>query len=85
MLRHSSSYATVKIDGLDIREMILRSWLIQIFMNSNFIKTEMTLAPYTVFLNFTIDIQRENLSVIGYRGDAIRKIGFNRGEFLKGT
>lgn len=38
MQKHSSSYAMVKVDGLDIREMILRSWLIKIFMNSNFIK-----------------------------------------------
>lgn len=46
----------------------------------------MTLEPYnTVFSNFTIDNQRESFSVIGYGGDAIRRIGFNRGEFLKGT
>lgn len=45
----------------------------------------MTSKPFIVFSNFTIDIQRENLSVIGYGGDAIRRIGFNWGEFLKGT
>lgn len=45
----------------------------------------MILKPYIVFSNFIIDIQRENLSVIGYGGDAIRRIGFNKDEFLKGT
>lgn len=36
----------------------------------------MTLESYTVFSNFTTDIQRENFSVIGYGGDVIRRIGF---------
>lgn len=38
MIKHSSINAMVKVDGLDIREIILRSWLINIFMNSNFIQ-----------------------------------------------
>lgn len=45
----------------------------------------MTSKLFIVFSNFTIDIQRENLLVIGYGGDEIRRIGFNWGEFLKGA